>query len=716
MILVSGYDATNMNFEIQRDCGAWIDIELWTWTWCGIIVENATLAIAGNLATFYLSGYQSFPDANIQFKASITLQLNSENVYVPNNLHSEARPTFMVADNETTPASIIAYTNDEFPNDYCSSTALKFTIENPIDGVTINGNNTSTVTSFLNGRETAILAWDGGNLPGGEYTVSIRIEAFGLSTVQSVKLISQKPCPILSASESVIRPGESSVLSIMKRMWDGTVVAYPAYQTFMVRVNDENLGRIRSGSGSEGSFVVGQQPFEFIAADSIAFDSSEVEIGVVVVSQTQPPGGGVEVVESFGEVSEDTPSINNKQPNSKISALTSKMESRNYQIENERLNSLLINKKVNDISQISIINRDKQDTLLAHDEKAIPTGKQNTKSNLEKPISLSLETTDCNPKVTLTIVKEEPELVVIYPTDNLMEQKIISNSPSMPDIVPSAQLINYNGGDVNFQWNLRVEWVGPDGRKFNDNFPGTTESTNSEVSSWKIDWSSKTRGGDKITLDVTAIAGGVKYKKTVNLAFKILGLNPSPADVRNELTIEEQVVAYKESRFRQFINNNDFPIFGPLHGYGLMQLDYPRATDEQVWNWKSNRSAGKKLFNEKKNLAKSYSARIIRGKTWFYKNNKQKQYDPIGQHFDWYPCAYSNANALNENEILKEAFQRYQGGNGNVGVYWRWKPYISWLAMSPGRWVKVATSSYGDNAWEIYNAISNHNTFPNDWN
>ena len=307
--------------------------------------------------------------------------------------------------------------------------------------------------------------------------------------------------------------------------------------------------------------------------------------------------------------------------------------------------------------------------------------------------------------IVQVVVHNGAELVVVYPTDELKDKKDIAVDPKMPDITAKAELKNFNGGTVNFQWNLRVQWKGDDGREFDNSFRGNTTATNSDVSPWTIDWKNMTRGGDEITLDVTATAGGKVYDKTINHPFIIVGDNPDKAAVKQGLSIEQQVFFYKESRFRQFRNDRDFPLWGSPHGYGLAQLDNigptgRHATDEEVWNWKVNRETGITVYNDKKNLASGYSTRINNGSTWYWINRKQNlrgYNDPIHKHWEWYPHAYTQVTSLTEGEeLLKETFQRFNGG-----VYWRWIPDVPKDINSLGHWENVFNASTGELAQRL---------------
>lgn len=300
------------------------------------------------------------------------------------------------------------------------------------------------------------------------------------------------------------------------------------------------------------------------------------------------------------------------------------------------------------------------------------------------------------------IIKQEPELVVIYPKKDLKERKEIINTPQMPDITVKALLKDYKDGIVTFNWKLTVKWenienYGKGKRIIIQTFTGTTTASNSNVSEWKVDWQNKTRGGKDITLEVTASAGGKEYSSgVIDRPFEILGMNPTSPMVKEGLNTEEQVIVYMESspKWKHFVSDFNFPIFGDPHGYGLMQLDYPRSTDEQVWNWKANKAAGKALLASKKIDAQGYPGRI--------RAKAQKGKIDLG---------YLNTSNFNTDELIwKETFQRYNGG-GN----WYWKPDQLKNPKSDGKWIqRTGTTGYGVKAWDILTKVK-AGTLPIGW-
>ncbi|MFA5832566.1 MAG: hypothetical protein WDA22_03710 [Bacteroidota bacterium] len=282
---------------------------------------------------------------------------------------------------------------------------------------------------------------------------------------------------------------------------------------------------------------------------------------------------------------------------------------------------------------------------------------------------------ECSVPVVSVAIVSEPKLEVIYPTDGLFDEKKISAVPQMPVASLKARLQHYNGGTVNYVWHFQAEWIGHDGRNINQWFTGNTIAQNADQSIWDVNWNGVIRGGDRSTLYVTATADGKVYDKAVFDGLKITGLNPSKDEVKSGLSLEEQVIVYKESKPKwHHFKSDGFPIFGIPHGYGLMQIDNPRATDEQVWNWKANRTAGKTLFEEKKRMAAAH-----------LRNVKKK---------------YPSAN-FTQQEQLTEEFQLYNGQ-----YYWVWT--VTDEESKSGQWTKNSklNRDYGGDAIQIYNAVT----------
>jgi len=118
-------------------------------------------------------------------------------------------------------------------------------------------------------------------------------------------------------------------------------------------------------------------------------------------------------------------------------------------------------------------------------------------------------------------------------------------------------------------------------------------------------------------VDLTQVIGGtltVKVKTTKE-AFKrsiyILGKNPDESRVTALLATLEDVKGFEkllaqESKFKNFINADGYPVVAFDGGYGMTQMTNPAPTFEQVWNWKENVKGGATLYKSKQAIAKKY--------------------------------------------------------------------------------------------------------------
>lgn len=157
----------------------------------------------------------------------------------------------------------------------------------------------------------------------------------------------------------------------------------------------------------------------------------------------------------------------------------------------------------------------------------------------------------------------------------------------------------------------------------------------------------------------------------------IRGDNPSKAAVKAALPdVRSKVLAYMESRFRQF-DASGLPLFGPPHGFGIMQLDNPPATARQIWDWRSNVAGGLALYQKKKR--------------------------EVNNHFKNIYKANPDAPHLTEEQLSLSLYQYYNGG-----FYWAWDKRNK-------RWEKTGVTSYGDEGLRIERMV-NAGNFPPGWN
>jgi hypothetical protein len=93
------------------------------------------------------------------------------------------------------------------------------------------------------------------------------------------------PCLVVRLSKSTVAPGDTVNVVLLGSQFDGSLTAYPSDQLFNIWMNsDESLGTLQSGWGEQGSWLIGPQPFTFIAATSISTNSATVQIEGAVSS------------------------------------------------------------------------------------------------------------------------------------------------------------------------------------------------------------------------------------------------------------------------------------------------------------------------------------------------------------------------------------------------------------------------------------------------
>lgn len=296
---------------------------------------------------------------------------------------------------------------------------------------------------------------------------------------------------------------------------------------------------------------------------------------------------------------------------------------------------------------------------------------------------------------SVKIKNNQSRLEIIEPSKPNFIDYVISRVPRMPNVVVKARLKNYKLGAVTFNFILNIQWINKSEepqRIIQDQFEGMVEVYNSDTAKWTVQWNDLFRGGKITCLIVSAVTTDYQeFSQTINNPFTITGLNPTKQSVKKDLTIQQQVVAYKESRFRQF-NNNGFPLWGNPHGYGIMQLD-PPDNKQQIWNWHINRAEGIERLESFYNSAIGYGQRLRN----------------LGASGGANAYLAGATDLTTEEQIWKEAFQEYNGGN-----YWQWVADDK-RRLNIGKWVvRSGTSGYGEDAWITYNDVVNGNP-PQDW-
>ena len=296
----------------------------------------------------------------------------------------------------------------------------------------------------------------------------------------------------------------------------------------------------------------------------------------------------------------------------------------------------------------------------------VPSGVKytTTQTNTKDKLMIASEgVTDCRSVVHITITKEEPELVVIYPEDNLREQKNIegTNPPTMPTMSIKARLKNYDE-DVSFYITFtKLQWTAPgtNPQKITKGYFEGNKTGNGEVEIPFTLPAGYVRGGDDMTIDLRAVAGGKTYQTNLENPFKIQGLNPLRATLYAVLGEDiYAAVAWKESSFRQFNGSPGFPLQGvDPNDIGVMGLRGDLLNDDRIWNWVSNAQAGKDYFIN----------RCMARANNYHTFNYFSKYDPK-------PTPLNNdihSTNKNQNQVFLEAYCIYNTGDPNAR-YWDW--------------------------------------------
>lgn len=340
---------------------------------------------------------------------------------------------------------------------------------------------------------------------------------------------------------------------------------------------------------------------------------------------------------------------------------------------------------------------------------------------------------------SVVIRGNQPKLAILEPTANTATQYITdaagTGDPVMPTVTCEAQLQNYNGGDVTYKWMFSTAdtFLQETSQKPRRQLPprysgigfyGQTSTTGSAVSQWAVPFNTLFTGGKTLLIVTAKTNDGKKYADTL-YANLILGKNPSLEDIK-KLGVSpagETIMTLENSNWHQFnesetlpYNRDGYPIYGPPHGFGLMQLDNgPSPSEQDLWNWQTNLNDGLSKFHSMLKSAAGYATRVEEGTARYQDSDSNWVVnDPVSIHWyghwvgkDYVETPYSNAGSLTGDQVLREAFQRYNGG-----AYWRWYPDQEYKSWSSGKWepdppkgTGSDPTSYGDKAWNVYEKI-----------
>jgi hypothetical protein len=620
------------------------------------------------------------------------------------------------------------------PFQYCGDGSIKFTLENPIPGVTL------LQSGEIGPLATASIWWDGSDLPNGIDSVTIFVGADYKGVTGTIGVLLQKivpPCLLVKIAKTEISPGDTVAVNIIA-LKNGIEQSYPADQAFDILMNtDAKYGRLRCNStGKEGSYLSGTQPFEFKAADNIDVDSVVVELQASLSTGGGGGGGGG----AIGSIRNGNDTLRTH-----TSVMASKQATpinigdgsngtirKNIELLMDSLQSGLNKvsaRKSNEKQQQKLaLDKEKLKAQLAYETAKTPDEKQNALADLKRISKIYSVQETCNSTADVTI--DGIELVVISPKDNAKELKQIDATPKMPDLSIKAQLKNYDKG-VSFKVTFtKLQWTAPgtDPQRITiGHFEGNkTGSGVVEIPFTLPD--GYIRGGDDMTIDVQATdAEGKTYgPKTLTNPFIIKGNNPAISDVCAEISAAAtssdcdavdikmlQILSYyMESTFKQFKSNPDFPYQGGQdhNDFGMMQINHP-SDDDLVWNWKKNIAGGIGIFIKKGKIVDDYIDAIEEARCWAvdWGTKVLTQDQPCPKYYyadpkDSVTQIAMNPTAMSDIQRIQEISQRYNGG-----VYWRWVPTDIMDPTGPGKWIEDPSKLYDvpkTNKYRMYGGYS----------
>jgi hypothetical protein len=555
--------------------------------------------------------------------------------------------------------------------------------------------------------------------------VEVRIKVNTSDTrIQAVELsININPgCLVVSLSPNQIALGDTANIILENKLPNGTRVPYPADRTFEIWINNgEQYGILQSNSGDVGSDIYGQQPFKFIAADSIDTDSVRVEIEAWMPSG----GGGVadaislgtnDTLHTTGTMSK-TQAVSDAKRGSHLTLISAKEKVLNRSIAKLRKRLTVIGEKTGNKSRFDHIIAKVEARLLNRDgqtDNTIPKT-QKPSAKTEQMVTNDLdEGESCGRPVADVIIQIKPELIVTIPQNEFH----IKSDPEMPDLKEITATVKNYHGKVKYHSQLNVEWQPPGTDLQTTKGYGETKENYIEADAQKqtslpITWQTGIRGGSSTDLYVQAVLPNKILSKTEKNKFKIIGCNPTNAVFKTAIEntdVEEtdvpafEAIVYLESQFQHFKPCPGFPYQGIDHNdIGICQINKPRNGDI-IWDWRENILRGGAIFNEKKGYVNGYASALKAGKV--LRPDGKALYPLTEDQLDWYEVdKIYNPTTLTAEMLLKETIQKY-----NKGAYWRWLPNDKQDLSGPGQWIAEPPNNYCESVW---NYITNH---PSDWN
>jgi hypothetical protein len=187
----------------------------------------------------------------------------------------------------------------------------------------------------------------------------------------------------------------------------------------------------------------------------------------------------------------------------------------------------------------------------------------------------------------------------------------ITPEPAMPAVTVRA-VLDDAPEDVAYNWTVSIVFDAancPHGQRANS--AAATFTAVTRLPEFTPNFAA-IRGGDlQIRVDVSS--GGQTLAASTS-GLKIGGTNPSLADLRAAIPEEPlRRMVRQESGGRQFVAAPDggqglCPLFSSdnLGGVGLLQVTMPPPTQDEIWNWRANVAAARRLWSQKLAVAQRF--------------------------------------------------------------------------------------------------------------
>ena len=380
-----------------------------------------------------------------------------------------------------------------------------------------------------------------------EDSIIIRISTSDPQIQPTDKLFLIRPSPIfVTITPDTLAPGDTASIIIKKRNPDGTIEDFPPDQTFEIGIAEGCLGNLFACDEEdcylEPHFygIPNSVPVYFVA--DVSADSGTVKIRVGLIDDGGIISAGIAAPDGptgFKKIGKEKPKVAMK---------------KNRSVEEKAAFIKDVKSKINN-SALSVSEK----------QKMVEKLNTLTSPNVESSacfVGDFVESTFSNKNI---VVNSKPELIIIIPTTTTIDSFITAN-PAMPKLIIKAQMKYYNKAEFTFNWKYVISWINDERnshRTVKETFEGNEPGFLSNSSEWEINWNNEIRGGDIDTLFVTVFDGPKVYEDTVINPYRILGTNPTPEEIKDGLTIQEQIVVYLESRPKWHQFNNGYPVFVP---------------------------------------------------------------------------------------------------------------------------------------------------------